>query len=96
MALIDEVKVACRTTTSDPGLIQELNDLIDAAKADMILSGIIESKIKEDDSLIKRAIILYVKAEFGLDNSESEKYNNSYLALKEHLCLSGEYTEEVV
>lgn len=66
--------------------------MINACKSDLKLSGI--TNIDEDDSLIKRAIILYCKANFGLDNKDSEKYNKSYDLLKQHLALSGDYKNE--
>lgn len=43
------------------------------------------------DSLIKRAITLYVKANFGWDNPDAERLQQSYLMLKQHLSLSGDY-----
>lgn len=67
----------------------ELLDLIDAAKMDLLIAGV--TKVDEDDPLIKRAIILYCKANFGLDNKDSEKYQNSYENLKEKLSLCGDY-----
>jgi hypothetical protein len=96
MALIDDVKVSNRVLSTDTGIVAELQDLIDAAKADLILSGILESKVIDTDTLIKRAIMLYSKAHFGLDNADSKKYEASYNSLKTHLCLSQEYTVEVV
>ena len=45
----------------------------------------------EDDPIIQRVIILYVKANFGLDNNDSEKYYKSYLLLKQSLSLCGDY-----
>lgn len=73
----------------------EITDLIEAARADLLLGGIILSKVvDENDALIKRAIVNYVKAEFGLDNEDSEKYRESYEMLKRHLMLSDEYTRE--
>lgn len=73
----------------------ELTDLIGAARADLLLGGIVASKVNdENDALIKRAIMCYVKAEFGLDNPDAEKYRNSYEMLKRHLMLSSEYTTE--
>ena len=73
----------------------EITDLIGAARADLLLGGIKGSKIDdESDALIKRAIVCYVKAEFGLDNSDAEKYRESYNMLKRHLMLSSEYLEE--
>jgi uncharacterized phage protein (predicted DNA packaging) len=77
-------------------LDSELSDLIEAARADLVLGGIIASKVEnENDALIRRAVFLYVKAEFGLDNADADKYHNSYEMLKRHLQLSDEYTKEV-
>ncbi len=73
----------------------EITDLIGAAQADLLLGGIKASKVNdESDALIKRAIVCYVKAEFGLDNADAEKYRESYNMLKRHLMLSSEYLEE--
>lgn len=74
---------------------EEISDLIGAAKADLLLGGISSEKVNdENDALIKRAIVVYVKAEFGLDNADGEKYRESYEMLKRHLMLSSEYIEE--
>lgn len=73
----------------------EITDLIGAARADLLLGGIKADKVNdESDALIKRAIVVYVKAEFGLDNADAEKYRESYNMLKRHLMLSSEYIEE--
>lgn len=67
----------------------------DAEITDLLLGGIKAAKVEdESDALIKRAIVCYVKAEFGLDNADAEKYRNSYEMLKRHLQLSSEYIEE--
>lgn len=72
----------------------EITDLINAARIDLItLGGVLSSKVEdESDSIIKRAIVCYVKAEFGLDNTDAEKYRNCYEMLKRHLMLSSDYT----
>lgn len=76
-------------------LDSEIIDLIEAARADLMLGGIIASKVEnENDALIRRAVFLYVKSEFGLDNADADKYRNSYEMLKRHLQLSDEYTKE--
>lgn len=73
----------------------KITDLIGAARADLLLGGIKEAKVEdESNALIKRAIICYIKAEFGLDNEDAEKYRESYDMLKRHLMLSSEYIEE--
>ena len=68
---------------------EELLDLIEAAKLDMGISGV--ANRDESDFLITRAIVLYCKANFGLDNKDSEKYQRSYDLLKQHLALCGDY-----
>ena len=73
----------------------EITDLIGAARADLLLGGISEKKVfVVCVFFLKRAIVVYVKAEFGLDNADGDKYRESYGMLKRHLMLSSEYTEE--
>ena len=73
----------------------EITDLIGAARADLLLGGIVAAKVEdENNAIIKRAIVCYVKAEFGLDNPDAAKYRDSYEMLKRHLQLSNEYTKE--
>lgn len=94
--LLDDARQALRIKTKI--LDNEIQDLIDAAKSDLMLSGVLQAKINNEsnDPLIKRAIILYCKANFGLDNLESDKYQAAYNSLKTHLTLSIEYTVEAV
>lgn len=93
MALLDDVKLALRITNG--AYDAEIETLIDAAKDDLRLSGVASAVLDADDPdpLIKRAIILYCKAEFGLDNPEAERYMISFRALETHLALSSEYQE---
>jgi len=53
-------------------------------------------EIQVMDPLIKRAIIVYVKAHFGWNNPDAERLQQSYDMLKMHLSLSQEYTVEAV
>ena len=59
--MLESVKLALRVSTS--AFDAELNDMIDAAKADLRLCGVL--KVEETDPLIKRAVILYCKSNFG-------------------------------
>lgn len=71
----------------------EISDLIGEARADLLLGGILADKVNDEgDMLIKRAIATYVKAEFGLDNVDAEKYRDAYMTIKKHLMLSKDYT----
>jgi len=87
MALLDEVKGVLRVSGTD--FDTEVNDLIDACKLELSLSGV--GKVEETDALIKRAIILYCKANFGWDNQEFDRFQKSYDLLKAHLSLSSDY-----
>lgn len=89
MAILDDVRQALRI--KHVALDNEIIDLINEAKADLALSGVDPTKINDDDPLIKRAIKTYAKANFGLENKDSEKYQASYDSLKTHLTLSGDY-----
>lgn len=89
--MLEDVKTALRVSGDDLNL--EIQDLIEAAKADLILSGVHESKVVDTDPLIKRAIIVYCKAHFGYDDPKiTERFEQSYISLKQHLTLSIEYT----
>lgn len=93
MALIDELRTILRIGETQTAFDSEIQPLIDAAKADLKLSGVSEAKTEDvEDPLIKRAITIYVKAHFGWDNPDAERLQQSYDMLKMHLTLSQEYT----
>ena len=70
----------------------EIKDLINAARADLALGGVLESKAEDEtDPLILRAVGTYVKAEFGLDNDDADKYRASYKEQRNGLTLSDKY-----
>ncbi|MDU4787666.1 MAG: head-tail connector protein [Clostridium sp.] len=85
--MLEKVKLSLRIKSSK--LDDEINDLIEACKIDLSIGGV--RKIKDDDPIIQRAIIVYCKANFGLDNKDSEKYQKSYDLLKQSLSLCGDY-----
>jgi uncharacterized phage protein (predicted DNA packaging) len=87
--MLESVKRALRVTISD--FDEEIQDLIDAAKRDLEIAGVAKDKIVDTDKLIKRAIITYCKANFGYDNPEAERFQQSYDMLKQHLSLSYDY-----
>jgi len=73
----------------------EISDLICAARAELVGIGVLPSKAyDDDDALTRRAVMLYVKAEFGLDNPDAVRYRESFDLLKRHLALSSEYIGE--
>ena len=92
--MINIIKNELGEDSNDTDIINSINDLIDSAKADLILSGVHKDKVIDTDPLIKRAIILYCKANYRYDPF-TERYQDSYNSLKQHLTLSAEYTEVV-
>lgn len=105
-SLIDEVKKYLRI--NHDSVDGEIEDLINACINDLKLSGIASSKlpsfsqteepVENDtstiDSLIKRAIVLYCKLNFGYDNPDYDKILIAYDLLKQHLSLSLDYNQE--
>jgi len=87
--MLQDIKDALRVNGDE--LDDEILDLIEAAKADLLLSGVNKDKIVDTDPLIKRAITVYCKAHFGYDDM-GERFEQSYTSLKNHLTLSAEYT----
>ena len=89
--MLEDVKNALRVNGDD--LNNEILDLIESAKADLILSGVNKDKVIDTDPLIKRAITVYCKAHFGYEDPKlAERFQESYTSLKHHLTLSAEYT----
>ena len=92
--MLEDVKRGLRITNTAYDL--EVLDLIEAAKADLHIPQIDPLKIVDTEPLIKRAIILYCKANFGLDNKDSEKYQAAYNNQTERLSLSLLYKDVIV
>jgi uncharacterized phage protein (predicted DNA packaging) len=89
--MLQDVKNSLRVNGDD--LNNEILDLIESAKADLILSGVNKDKVTDTDPLIKRAVTIYCKANFGYDDvNMAERFEQSYISLKHHLTLSTEYT----
>jgi len=89
--MLAKIKQVLRITSD--AFDDEIQDLIAAARQDLILTGVSPSLAENDeDPLIRRAITIYVKAHFGWDNPDAEQLKRSYDLLKMHLTLSAEYT----
>lgn len=84
MALIDDVKIYLRISST--AYNTEITDLISAAKADLALVGVLTTS--EADSLYKRAICLYCKANFGYDNKDADRQYQAYDIIKKNLMLA--------
>lgn len=88
MTILEEVKSVLRISSNifDDG---EIVPLIDACKTDLKISGI--TKIDETDALVRRAICLYCKGNFGY-SEDGTRFSEAYKALRDSMSLSGFYT----
>lgn len=93
MAILDVVRLRIRTTTTSFD-DDEIIPLIAAAKIDLKGAGVAEAKIIDTDPIIEQAIVLYCKANFGMDNAMMEKYQISYNNAKAFLAINLDYSEQ--
>ena len=84
--MLNAVKKALRISSED--FDDELTELIRAAKADLMMSGV--RVISDTNPLVSQAVKLYCKAHFG-DNDSSNKFLNAYQALKISMSLAGDF-----
>lgn len=84
--MLPKVKQALRIKSNS--FDDEILDLIEAANLDLAVSGI---NVSVDDKLIQRAVVVYCKANFGLENNDSEKFTKAYEHIKTLLGLAGKY-----
>ena len=76
--LIDDVRVALRVVSSKTD--SEVQAMIDAAIRDMRRVGIRDELLVADDEdspmdpMVKAAVLMYCKANYGFDNSDSDRY----------------------
>lgn len=90
MEILDDVKKSLRIS-SDAYDYSEIIPIIEACKIDLKNAGVSETKIIGQDALIKRAIVLYCKANFGYDEN-AERFAKAYESLKISLALAGDYS----
>lgn len=85
--MLEEVKMELRV--SNNSYDNEINNLIDACKSDLETSGVAPSYFEEENlrALIKHAIRIYCKAQFGYDNPDAQRLNESYELLKQKLAI---------
>lgn len=84
--MLEKVKLALRITTN--AFDQELEELIEAAKLDMGIAGVIPDSL---DAIVSRAIIIYCKVHFG-EPDEYDRLKASYDEQKAQLSMATGYT----
>ena len=90
--LLGKVKNSLRIDGNDHD--DELQGLIDTAKALLKEAGVLESKLIDTDPLIQKAVITYCKSEFGTDSKDMERFSWSFEEMKKLLSLLSSYTVE--
>lgn len=94
---LEEAKGCLRITVDDKVINTEIESLIRACQRDLIRNGITPSLANAlEDSLIKMAVLTYLKAEFGLDNKNYDKFRASYETLRTELSITDFYISEKV
>ena len=86
MALINDIKLSLRIKNT--AYDTEIQDLIDACKIDLGISGV--QSVDETEPLTAQAIKLYCKGHFGYDEN-SEKFQQAYESLKIVMALASDY-----
>lgn len=90
-----KAKGVLRITTNDNVINSEIETLIRVCQRDLIRNGITPSLVYDlEDSLIEMAVLTYLKAEFGLDNKNYDKFRSSYEQLRADLSLTDDYVTE--
>lgn len=87
--MLEKVKLALRITTD--AFDTELTDLIEAAKLDLGIAGVVLAEA-EADAVVTRAIITYCKMSFGLPE-DYDRLKRSYDEQKAQLSNATGYTD---
>ena len=91
MAMIDKVRNALRISVTDNlALNEELQDLIDAAKLDLGIAGVVVPQTV--NPIVTKAIITYCKLSFGLPE-DYDRLKRSYDEQKAQLSNATGYTD---
>lgn len=74
---------ACRAALRIPAFCNdyddEIADVIEAARAELVARGVADAKANDDsDGRVRLAIKVYVKANFGMDNPDAERFMKSF------------------
>lgn len=88
--MLNKVKTALRLSEIDEAMEQELSDLIEAAKQDLGIAGVVLPDTI--DALTTKAIITYCKMSFGLPE-DYDKLKKSYDEQKAQMSNATGYTD---
>ena len=86
--MLEKVKLALRITTN--AYDSELQDLIDAAKLDLGIAGVVLPETL--DAIVSRAVVTYCKVHFGSPD-DFDRLKASYDEQKAQLSMATGYTD---
>lgn len=98
--LVPAIKLTLRETSDN--FNNEIESYIDGCAANLQTAGVLPSYFSDSlnistvDPQILQAVRFYCLSNYGLYNTDSEKYERSYQSLKALLCTNRRYTEAVV
>lgn len=87
--MLEKAKLALRITTD--AFDSEINDLIDEGFADLGIAGVTEKSKEDSDPLMTRAVITYVRLNFGQPD-DYDHLKASYDEQKAQLSMATGYT----
>ncbi len=77
--ILDACRAALRIPEFCVDYDEEIADAIDAARAELVAGGVSPAKAADDaDGRVRLAIKVYVKANFGLDNPDADRFMKSF------------------
>ena len=88
--LLEKVMNAMRIDEDEHA--EELQDLISAAKREIIEAGASPDKVSDEDELIIRACIVYCKANFGYDDNK-ERFAEAFEKMLIKLAMLTSYKD---
>lgn len=91
--MLEQIKTRLGITSTVTIYDDELNDLIEHAKFDMIEGGISSDMIEEGAAPVINTIVLFIKREFSDDITRQQRYDRLYTDSVFRLSL---YNEEEV
>lgn len=77
--LLDACRAALRIPEFCVDFDEEIADAIEAARAELVAGGVSPEKANDDDDgRVRLAIKVYVKATFGMDNPDADRFMKSF------------------
>lgn len=90
--LLDACREALRVPADCTDFDAEIEDLMEAARAEMRAGGVSSKKSEDDDDAsVRVAVKCYVKAHFGMDNPDAERLALAFDTMLTSMSGNSEY-----